>query len=197
MRRTSLASLAALPALCSPMAAHAQAMAIVDVRIGIAAPVQRGAVTVAQNVEFGLVTAPSREDGLTECIYTADPDRPVFSRSASTLLVTQADPAGACQFLAGAPQPGIVDLQCDNASNVSLQFTMTSTAPSNRVRLLFSTRSNEFLKVNGTSLSTFDGQCQDGTVRLVLTPSVTIFSGALPTGGSLSLATIRIDAAFS
>ena len=63
MRRTSLASLAALPALCSPMAAHAQATAIVDVRIGIAAPVQRGAVTVAQNVDFGLVTAPSREDG--------------------------------------------------------------------------------------------------------------------------------------
>lgn len=188
--------MALLAALC-PATAQAQAVAVVDIRIGIADPVQRGSVTVSQNVDFGIVSAPKRDDGLQECRYVADPDRPVMSRSSNSTQLRLADPQGGCQFLTGAPQPGIIELQCDSASTVALQFAITNNSPNNRVQLQFSTRGDEFLTVNGSRLSSFNGQCVDGRVRLVLTPAVNIFVGALPTGGSISLGTIRIDAAFS
>jgi hypothetical protein len=120
---------------------------VVDIRIGIADPVQRGSVTVSQNVDFGIVSAPKRDDGLQECRYVADPDRPVMSRSSNSTQLRLADPQGGCQFLTGAPQPGIIELQCDSASTVALQFAITNNSPNNRVQLQFSTRGDEFLTV--------------------------------------------------
>ena len=183
--------------LMLPAAASAQAVAVVDVRFGIADPPSQGSLAVAQNVDFGLVTAPQREEGLSECRYAADPDKPVLERRSDSNRLQPADPAGGCQFLTGAPQPGIVDIACESASSVTLRFTTQTSSSSNRIAMQFTSRGSEFLKVNGNALSTFDGQCVDGRVQLALSPTLVVFNGALPTGGSISLGTIRIEADFS
>lgn len=190
-------AIAMTAALALPTSASAQAVAVVDVRFGIADSPARGSLAVAQNVDFGLVTAPQREEGLSECRYAADPDRPILARRTDSNRLLPANPDGGCQFLTGAPQPGIVDIACESASSVTLRFTTQSSSSSNRIAMQFSSRGTEFLKVNGSALSNFDGQCLDGQVQLALSPTLVVFNGALPTGGSISLGTIRIEADFS